>query len=530
MAGVRALLTLVVVVAAGAAGAAELRGTALREAVRSWRARNEAVIVRDLAALLSIPNLASDAANIRRNAEHILALLERRGAKGRLLDGEGGPPVVYAELPAPGARTTLMVYVHYDDQPVDPARWSSPPWTPVLRTAPPDQGGREVALDALGTGPLNPEWRLYGRSASDDKAPIIAVLAALDALEAAGVSRSVNLKFFLEGEEEAGSPHLAAVLARNAQLLQADGWLLCDGPVHQTRRMQVYFGARGVTGLELTAYGPLRPLHSGHYGNWAPNPAVRLAHVISGLRDVDGRITVQGFYDDVRALTDAERAALAAVPKVDDALREAFALPQTEAGGAPLVERIMLPALNVRGLESGAVGDRASNAIPGEATASIDFRLVPDQTPEKVRARVEAHLRGQGFTLISRAPTARERREAPRLLRLSWEGGYPPSRTALDLPFSRAVVDALEETLGAPVVRMPSLGGSIPMHLFVQATGRPIVGLPIANHDNNQHAADENLRLQNLWDGIESFAALIARLGPLLERKVAPRPSPEVPR
>jgi acetylornithine deacetylase/succinyl-diaminopimelate desuccinylase-like protein len=182
----------------------------------------------------------------------------------------------------------------------------------------------------------------------------------------------------------------------------------------------------------------------------------------------------------------------------------------------------MLPALNVRGLEAGAVGERAANAIPAEARASIDFRLVPDQTPAGVRARVEAHLRGQGYTLVDHVPTARERRESRRLLRLQWEAGYPPARTALDLPFSRAVAAAVEEALGGPVVKMPSLGGSVPWYLFVQG-GRPVVGLPIVNHDNNQHAADENLRLQNLWDGIETFAGLLARLGPLLDQSQGAR-------
>jgi acetylornithine deacetylase/succinyl-diaminopimelate desuccinylase-like protein len=243
---------------------------------------------------------------------------------------------------------------------------------------------------------------------------------------------------------------------------------------------------------------------------------VEIARVIASLRDTNGRILVPGFYEDVRPLSPAEKEALAAVPPVEGALQDALALSRTEGDGAPLVQQIMLPALNVRGLQSGAVGERASNAIPGEATASIDFRLVPDQTPEKVRARVEAHLRAQGYTLTDHAPTAAERRAAPRLLRLDWEGGYPPARTALDLPFSRAVVAAVEEARG-DVVRIPSLGGSVPMYLFAQVTGRPIVGLPIVNHDNNQHAADENLRLQNLWDGIETFAALVARMGPLLE-------------
>src|SRR4029450_1692582 len=147
------------------------------------------------------------------------------------------------------------ITAHSTGHPVDPARWSSPPGPPVLRTAAPDQGGRDVPLDTLSPGRIDPEWRIYARSASDDKAPLLAVLPALDALQAAGVPRSVNLKFFLEGEEEAGSPHLDKVLPGQAELLAADGWLLCDGPVHQTRRMQVYFGARGVMGLELTAYG-----------------------------------------------------------------------------------------------------------------------------------------------------------------------------------------------------------------------------------------------------------------------------------
>jgi acetylornithine deacetylase/succinyl-diaminopimelate desuccinylase-like protein len=495
------------------AGAAEVR-----QSVAAWRSKNEVAILRELAELMAIPNLASDAPNIRRNAEHIVGLLQRRGVRARLLEGEGGPPVVYGELEAPGARRTVVVYAHYDGQPVDERRWTSPPWTPVLRTAPLDEGGRAVALDTLAPGQAQPEWRLYGRSAGDDKAPIVAVLAAIDALQAAGVARSVNLKFFFEGEEEAGSPHLAQVLARHAGVLQADGWLFCDGPVHQTRRPQLYFGARGVMGLELTTYGPLRPLHSGHYGNWAPNPAVELAHVVAGMRDTDGRIRIAGFYDDVRPLGEAERRALAAVPPVDGALRTAFALHATEDAGAPLVERIMMPALNLRGLEAGGVGARASNSIPSQATASIDFRLVPDQTPEKVRARVEAHLRAHGYTLVHAAPTPQQRRDTPRLLHLDWEGGYAPSRTPLDAPFARAVTAAMREAVGAEVVLMPSLGGSIPMHLFVQATGRPIVGLPIANHDNNQHAADENLRLQNLWDGVDAFAGVIARLGPLMEQ------------
>jgi acetylornithine deacetylase/succinyl-diaminopimelate desuccinylase-like protein len=484
----------------------------VRAAVRAYRESHEHAILLEFRDLLALPNLASDADGIRRNAQAIAAALERRGVRTRLLESPGSPPVVYGEKAVPGARRTVTVYAHYDGQPVDASAWTGAPWTPILRAGRLEDGAREVPWDAL-PSPVPAEWRLYARSAGDDKAPIIGFLAALDALDQARVPLSVNLKFFFEGEEEAGSPHLPALMAAHRERLATDAWILCDGPVHQTRRMQVFFGARGTTDLEITLYGPLRPLHSGHYGNWAPNPAVALAHLLTRLRDPDGRILVPGLEDSVRPLTESERAALAAVPDVDSALREAFALPATEADGARLVERIMKPALNVRGLKAGGVGNAAANAIPSEAQASIDFRLVPDQTPALVREKVEGHLRALGYTVVHDAPDPSARRASAKLVRLEWGPGYPAARTSLDLPASRAVVRAIEETLGAPVVRMPTLGGSVPMYLFAEVTGAPVIGVPIANHDNNQHAANENLRLQNLWDGIEVYAGLLARLG-----------------
>jgi acetylornithine deacetylase/succinyl-diaminopimelate desuccinylase-like protein len=480
----------------------------LRDSVRTWRTAHEAPVVRELAEFVALPNLASDADGIRRNALHARALLERRGVTARLLESPGSPPAVYGELTVPGARRTVMVYAHYDGQPVDAAAWTTPPWTPVLRDGPLPDG---KPVDVASPGTIGPEWRLYGRSSSDDKAPIVAAAAALDALRAGGRAPSVNLKFFLEGEEEAGSPHLKAMLAAHRDLLRADLWLLCDGPVHQTRRPLVYFGVRGMTGVELTVYGPARALHSGHYGNWAPNPAAELARLVASLRDDEGRILVAGFGDDVRPLTGAEREALRSVPPVEDDLRASLALGRSE-GDVPLAEAILRPALNLRGLASGRVGEAAANAIPTEARASIDFRLVPDQTPEGVRAKLEAHLGGLGYHVVHDAPDAATRRAHARLVRLEWGPGYPAARTPLDHPAALALVRVLEQG-GPPVVRLPTLGGSVPMHLFGEVLGAPVVGLPIVNHDNDQHAANENVRVQNLWDGIEAFAVVFARLG-----------------
>jgi acetylornithine deacetylase/succinyl-diaminopimelate desuccinylase-like protein len=510
-------LSAVLVAETAAAGPDPAAGkrAALVQQVRAYREAHETEILRELADLVAIPNVAGDTVRIRENAAAIMRMLERRGVATRLLETAGAPPAVYGELRVPGASRTLVLYAHYDGQPVEPAQWKGDPWTPVLRDGRLEDGGRDLPAAAW-RGPLDPEWRLYGRSASDDKAPIIGLMAALDALRAAGAAPSVNLKFLFEGEEEAGSPHMEALLAAHGALLKADAWLLCDGPVHQTRRMQLYFGVRGITDVEITVYGAARPLHSGHYGNWAPNPAVLLAHLIAGLRDPTGRILVPGFYDDVREATPAERQALAEAPDVDGELMQAFGLGATEGG--PLAERILLPALNVRGLASGAVGPSAANAIPSEATASIDFRLVPDQTPEKVRERVESHLAAQGFRVVHETPDAALRRAHARIVKLAWGPGYPAARTALDLPVSRAVARAVEEAVDGTVIRLPTLGGSVPMRLFQDKTGSPIVGLPIVNHDNNQHAANENLRLRNLWDGIEVYAMIMSRLGPLLGR------------
>jgi acetylornithine deacetylase/succinyl-diaminopimelate desuccinylase-like protein len=374
-----------------------------------------------------------------------------------------------------------------------------------------DRSGRTV--DWRNAAAIDPEWRIYARSAGDDKAPIVAMLAALDALHAAGRAPAFNLRLVFEGEEEAGSPHLAAYLTKYPEVLRPDAWVLCDGPVHQSRRPLLFFGARGTTSVDLTVYGPIKGLHDGHYGNWVPNPIVRLTHLIDSLRDEGGRILIAGFDDDVRPPTPAELAAADAMPAVEPELRREFQIGATEGEGRPLNELLLRPALNVRGLVAGHVGAQASNTIWTEAEASIDFRLVPDETPESVAAKVERHLAAQGYTIVRDTPDAATRLAHPKLVKVSWGPGYPPARTPLDLPLSLELA-AIMRAAGHDPVLQPTSGGSIPMYLFQQPNNTPVICLPIANHDDNQHAANENLRLQNLWDGIELFAALFAELGP----------------
>jgi len=498
---------------ASLAGAQTTGADALRAKIKSYSSVHDAEIVRELSNFLAIPNLASDRANIQRNVDLLIRMMSARGITARALESpSGGPPAVYGELTSPGASRTVVFYAHYDGQPVDTARWTTPPWQPVLRDKTIEAGGRVIPIPSS-PGAMQGEWRLYGRSASDDKAPIVAMLAAIDALRAAGVSPSVNLKFFFEGEEEAGSGHLRELLERNADVLKADAWLFGDGPIHQSRRQQIVFGARGVMGVNLTVYGPARGLHSGHYGNWAPNPVTMIANLVASMRNDDGRILIKHYYDDVTPIGAAEKRAIAEIPSIDSALRAELALGATESRNAPLMERIALPALNLRGIRGGNVNELSSNTIPTEATASIDFRLVPKQTPEHVRKLVEAHLAAQGYFVVDHTPTAAERVAHARVVKATWEPGYAASRVPLDAPLSRATLRAVQDALGGPVVALPMLGGSLPLSTFESVLHTPLIVLPIVNHDNSQHSDNENLRMQNLFDGVLVYAGVLAKLG-----------------
>ncbi len=497
-----------------------------QQKIKQYVQTNQPRILAELVELLKLENVAHNTpkghADIQRNAEHIVKLLEKRGVTAKILNVDGGFPAVYGELLTPGATKTVVFYAHYDGQPVDPTKWKTPPFEPTLL----DAAGKPMPLN------LNPgivpdparghpdAFLLYARGASDDKGGVIGLLTALDALQASGIKPSVNLKFFFEGEEEAGSEHLAAILKKYSAELKSDLWILCDGPVHQSGRLQLVYGARGVTGLELTVYGPNRALHSGHYGNWAPNPALDLAHLLAGMRDENGRITIPGFYDNIRKPSPAERTALAQFPDVDAALKAELALGRTLGvdGKTPQrVERsVMDPALNIRGIRAGGVGSGATNSIMTEATASIDFRLVPGQTPESVQQQVERFLIARGYAVTNQIGIdGAARGSHKKLALLQWQPGYPPMRTSFDAPAAQAMARTIEAAFPkqTPLLRLPTLGGSVPMFIFEREFKVPVMILPIANYDNNQHASNENIRLGNLWQGIEVYAAVMAELG-----------------
>jgi acetylornithine deacetylase/succinyl-diaminopimelate desuccinylase-like protein len=478
-------------------------------APRDWVAAHRGDILREYLELLALPNVASNRADIRRNAEHIVAMMQRRGLNPRLLESEDGqaPPLVYGEWLVPGAARTLIVYAHYDGQPVTPADWHvTQPFSPALFAGPAQPGMHPVPLPAGAAG-VTDDWRIYARSASDDKAGVMAVLAAVDALRAQGQRPAFNLKIVFEGEEEAGSPHLAALLRRHREALRSDGWVIIDGPAHQSGPQQLVLGVRGDVNMHVTVHGPVRPLHSGHYGNWVPNPAMMLAELLASMKDETGRVTIAGFYDDVVPLTEADRRAIAALPSPDAQLRRELGLGWTEGNGAALIETLQQPSLNINGMRSADVGDAARNVIPTVATATLDLRLVLGNDPERQVDRVIRHIRAQGYEVLDRAPTMEERQRFARIATVTRESGYPAERTPLDHPLPRGLERALRPN--GPLVVLPSLGGSLPLYLIRQELGAPTVTLGLWNYDNNQHAEDENVRIGNLMNGIVAIAEVL---------------------
>ena len=481
--------------------------------IRKYGNKNAGTIISEFTEFLSLPNVAADPAGQQKNAAFIMSMMNKRGMqKVQLLTATtaGVPPSVYGEVMVPGAKQTLIFYAHYDGQPVNPAQWAATlePFRPTLFSGAIDKGGSNIPFPADGS--YNNEWRIYARSASDDKAGVHAILNAYDAISKSGLTPGCNLKFFFEGEEEAGSVHLNEILEKYRPLLQSDLWIICDGPVHQSGKKQIAFGVRGDANLDLTMYASKRPLHSGHYGNWAPNPAMMLVELLASMKDDKGRVTIKGFYDDVTPLTPSEKKALNEVPSVDEQMKKELGISTVDMQGLTLSEAINQPSLNINGIQSGNVGMLASNQIPTYATAVLDLRLVLGNDWKRQQQKVIDHIKAQGYYVTDHEPTDEERKKYPKIIKvIPKQDGMNAQRTSMDLPIIQKVIAAVKTTTSDQLVLQPTMGGSLPLFLFEKYLGAKTITVPIANHDNNQHAENENIRIGNLFAGIETMGSLM---------------------
>jgi acetylornithine deacetylase/succinyl-diaminopimelate desuccinylase-like protein len=472
-------------------------------------AAQESAIVGELRELLALPNVATNEADIRANAALLVKMLQARGIAADILETPGAPAAVFGERKVAGAKRTLLFYAHFDGQPLGPdSAWKTPAFEPTLWNGRMEDGAGIVAWEDA-RNPLPDDARIYARSASDDKGPIVAMMAAIDALDAASIPLSANLKFFLEGEEEQGSPNLAKTLALHRERLAADLWIFGDGPIDPRGLPRLALGARGVVGFRVTVYGPATSLHSGHYGNVAPNPGARLADLVASMRAPDGSITFEGL-----GAPPPTSATLALASEAFDTpgMLASAGIGQTESG-LDYGESILRPSLNVTQLLYGGSGAQR-NAIDAEATAGFDLRLVPGMTVAGAREAIEAHVKKQGYVLLDAPPTAAERIQHARIARFEWgDDGYPAAMSSSENPGVARVMAVMREATAGEVRIAPLMGGSLPIAPIGQVLGAPFVIAPIVNADNNQHAPNENLRMKEFRRGIGIYAALLAEAG-----------------
>lgn len=475
--------------------------------------KNQLTWLHEYRSFLSIPNVYGDTINIRKNAAAIVDMLEARGVKSQLLESgaPGSSPAVYGEVKVAGATKTIIFYAHYDGQPVNPKQWAEglEPFEPTLLTDRIDKGGKKIPFPTTGTP--DPTWRIYGRASADDKAGVFAIVAGYETLVKNKIAPHVNLKFFFEGEEEAGSINLDQIFTKHRDLLKSDLWIICDGPRHPSGKKQVVFGVRGDVNVDLKVYGAKRPLHSGNYGNWAPNPAMRLAQLLSSMKDEQGMVTIKGWYDDVTPLSENEKKALQTIPDVEETLKKDLMLKSPDGAGKSFKELITLPTLNINGIQSANVGDMAANIIPADATAVLDLRVVAGNDVDRQIEKLRTHIESKGYYVIDHEPTDDERKTYPLIAQLKKrKGAYNAQRTPMDLPIAQKAITAVQSTADYSIIRIPSVGGSLPLYLFETHLGAQPITVPVVNYDNNQHAENENVMLQYLWEGIETMAALMA--------------------
>jgi acetylornithine deacetylase/succinyl-diaminopimelate desuccinylase-like protein len=479
--------------------------SAQRPDIQKYVRDHQAAIVQEFLELVAIPNVRTDLPNIKRNAEKLRQMLERRGLKPEIWETPS-TPLVYGERLVPGSARTILFYIHYDGQPVDKTRWKQPdPFQPVLRAGSLEEGAEEIR-EIAGRTTFPDNWRIYARSAGDDKGPIQAFVSAMDAI---GGKPSNSIKVILHGEEEGGGPALDDVVKKHADKLRSDVLIIVDGPQHPSGRPTIYYGARGGAGLEVTVYTATSSMHSGNYGNWLPDANVRLSQLLASMVDPAGKVAIDGFYRDVLPFPPAALKMMQEVPDDSAAMRRLYGLGSTDGAAGSLQEGLNLPSFSVHRMNGGEVG----GVIAAKATAEIAMRLVKENSPRTMVDLVLAHIRKQGYFIVDTDPDTATLAAHPRIAKVTTRAGAASGawRTDPDDPQARFVTDALQTGLGERLVRIRTLGGSVPANAFIDAYHVPTVGVSLANYDDNQHTDNENLRLGNLWNGISTLAAIMTK-------------------
>ncbi len=433
--------------------------------------------IAELSRLCAHPSVGAQNWGIQECAMLVAEMLHRRDFKVEVLP-TGGAPAVFAER-AGRSKKTLLFYNHYDVQPAEPLElWESPPFEPTLR-----------------------DGKLFARGVSDDKGHLVSRIFALDALLETDGELPCNVKFIVEGEEETSSEHLSDFVKNNATRLAADACIWEFGGVNHQEQPIEHLGLRGICYVELSVELLTQDVHSGLGGSIFPNAAWRLVWALNSLKGPDERIRIPGHYDSVRPPSPRDRELMERLPETSGEYKTRYGvgnfLHGLESGVELRIAEVFQPTCTICGLTSGYQGAGSKTVLPARASAKVDFRLVPDQTPEQVLENLRTHLDQEGFQDV----------------KITYLGGETPARTDPDHPFIKLVVDTAEPVYGCPMQIVPLSGGSGPNYPFMHYLNVPIASAGIGYPGTQAHAPNENIRLDHYLKGARHIARILKEFG-----------------
>ena len=456
--------------------------------------------------LVSIPCDAYYPEDMAKNVEWLKKAFTKRKFAVRVLETET-IPIVFAERIFDSRLPTVLFYIHFDGQPVDKRKWDQEdPFTPVIKKK--NDKGEWEEVNYSQASKWDKEWRVFARAAADDKAPIIMFLKALDIMQSQNLYQAYNIKVLLDGEEEKGSAGLKSTVEKYKDIYKADRLIIMDGPAHPTNRPTLTFGCRGIASATLVVYGPKVPQHSGHYGNYAPNPAFRAARLLASMKDDNGRVLVKDFYKGIEF--DAKtRAILEAVPDDEKYIQNQIGIAFPDQVGKTYQESLQYPSLNVKGMSSAWIGKQTRTIVPDKAIIQLGIRLVKETDGKDMLELVKQHIESQGYYVIDREPTLEERLKHPKIATFIGRPSVNAFRTEVDSPTGQWLTKAIKRVYNEEPVRIRTMGGTIPVTPIIQTLGVPAAIVPMVNMDNNQHSPNENIRLGNLYNGIKTCLGIL---------------------
>ena len=461
----------------------------------------------ELHEFFSLPNDAYQPEQIEPNVKWCESAFAKRGFKTQRLETET-VPLLLATRNYPNAEKTVLIYLQVDGQPVDTSKWYQPnPYVPALKEQ--DENGKWniINWDNL-KGDINRDWRIFSRSASDARGPDMMFLKAMDIINDLKVQPNFNIKVIMDFEEELGSPHLPEAVNQFKDELAADMLVIFDGPRHLSNEPTLSYGARGIATISLEVFGPRVPLHSGNYGNYSPNPAMKLSKLLGSMWNDDGRVAIPNWYDGI-VISEEVKEILKQVPDDEIQIQNDFGIANTENIGNNFQEAIQYPALGILGLEAAWVGKSTRTIIPATAIAELNIRLVKETEGDRMVKLVKDYIINQGYYLVDDKPTEEERMTYDKIARFNAEVSYVAFRTEFDTEVGAWLRRGMNRAFGSDPIQIRTGGGSIPISPFVITLNIPAVAVPTVNPDNNQHSPNENIRLGNYVDGIKTITAIL---------------------